>query len=1022
VPPEAAVPALRVLSTSDLPFLLDLLDKGPETALVPVARALGQEGEAHEAVLVALCQDRDASRQLAGIAGLAEMAAQGSRLAVDRLGALLGDPNGGVRWAAAAALGRARGRASTRGAITWLERAVATGDVRAMAGAAFGAAAISALAPVKATAIMRGAAESGASGRRATAMAMRELPWRVGRRLLRLYTGGSDSEVQRHLVPALVRWTGEGSATAHRQLRRLAESMHPGVRAAVAEALAEGCDAGQADLLRRFAEDPSAMVRAAAAPALARLAGEEGKALLLQLATDRAAVVRTAAVKCLGAIGEQQAVHEACGDKAAQVRAAAASALACEDRYDAELLLRLIKDSDADVVASAARSLGRVHGALAEPIREHLMDLASQPATRLAAAEGMAVAFDRSPRSLADAWFWWPADRLGAEVLWRIAGVSRVPLVAHAARMLARLLHEGDAPGEALREVVTSPHTLGIAELAPRLEWIASCAEARTPDQIAALAEAAPPRRSVVWSSLEEASRTIRRALRAKGEVARQRAILATLEHINATLCQGRDTVSQVIAYHIAWQWREALERMDGDGERAEIRAVVASSQVVAGERPTALISLENTGRGPAHDVEVHIGGHRLALGAVPPGGSLEAVAPLPAAAVGPLMVQGEVAFRDRTEERRAPLEGRVMAVAPGRLRVHENPYVVGKPLSSGSAMFFGRAADIAFVERALSSGQEGAVAVLVGPRRSGKTSILKRLEERLAGRFRPVFIDVQGMLVSDTSAMFREIAHRVVGDEGVEWMAREGEDGSHASGAEMVREAVTHAGDEVVLLLDEFDDLEQKVRARQLGPEVFGQLRHLIQHGENIRFVLSGTHRLEELAGEHWSFLLNLATYRRLGPLAGGEAEALIRRPLEALGLVCGDAAVSLATRLAGRQPYLLQLLGYRMVERSLEQGKDAADVELVEAAAEEVVEQGEIHLRYLWDSAGPHGQVVLSALAQAGSWTSQAGLEQVTGLRSRELARVVRTLKDFDTIAEEEGWFCLQIGLLGRWVTKRL
>ncbi len=908
-------------------------------------------------------------------------------------------------------------------------------------------------------------AGSGGAGGRAAAAAMSELPRRSSVRLAGICLRAGDGEVRLLCVPALARWAGDGSASACRELRSLARDPLPPVRAAAAEAVAQDSDLCPLCLVSELAADRSALVRASASAALGKRGGEEAEALLRGLARDRVGAVRASAVRSLGRLGAVDIVRETAHDRDPMVRAAAAAALQASTPGDVELLSALTRDRRTEVAEEAARALGRGRAALSEQVWEHLLALASQPALSRAAAQGIAAALDATAlpsRRL--------CERLGPlpeHVLREVARAARSPLVGENARLLAQLYVAGDGLADALGDMSIFLSATGRREEGESFSWLARCAGAATAEEIAGTLSCLPSRRSREIAGLTGMARSVSQCLRTKSpadrERHRQRALalveamrlapspaerasgtpgepIAAAKSSRAAPCAS---LVRAVALRIAESWRRAIAEQAPTASGTEVRAGIASGRVVAGRRPAALVRLENLGKTPAERITVSLGAQSASVGRLPPEGHDEVAVPLPPAEPGLLEVSGEVTFHDGKASRREAVSGRLEVIAVGAMRSRENPYVVGKPLAGDSSMFYGRAGEMAFVTRALSSGQQGSVAVLVGPRRSGKTSILKRLEMSLAGRYHPVFVDVQGMLVSDTQGFFADLTRRL--RPGVEpgWTTSDGlsqsplrgalqdPDGvpQGPRGAEMVREAATRYGGKTVLLLDEFDDLEQKVRTGRLGPEVFDQLRSLIQHSEAIGFVLAGTHRLEELAGEHWSFLLNLATYRRLGPLAGGEAEALIRRPLEALGLVCEDAAVSLATRLTGRQPYLLQLLGYRLVEQCLEREEGALEVALVEAAAEEVVDQGEIHLRYLWDSAGPHGQVVLSALAEAGGWISQSELEQVTGLRSRELARAVATLKALDLLTEQTlregpaahlGWFCLQIGLLGRWIAR--
>jgi hypothetical protein len=240
-----------------------------------------------------------------------------------------------------------------------------------------------------------------------------------------------------------------------------------------------------------------------------------------------------------------------------------------------------------------------------------------------------------------------------------------------------------------------------------------------------------------------------------------------------------------------------------------------------------------------------------------------------------------------------------------------------------------------------------------------------------------------------------------------------------------MVREAVARSERRIVLLLDEFDDLEQKVRSGLLDGAVLDQLRHLVQHNRNLSLVLSGTHRIEELGGGLWSFLLNLATYRRIGCLSGEEAESVMREPLARLGIVCEDAAVTRAMRLTGGHPYFLQALGYRIVESCVASGQAGVWADSVEEAAEQVIEQGGIHLRYLWESAGDAGRAIVKLLAEKEAALTADELRDALGRGRRtppgqSLQPVLDRLTALDIVTDKGGRYALRMELLARWLRR--
>jgi len=1033
--PDDALPALCELARADPEAVLAIFREGAEPASQVAAGALGRCGGRLLSELLEAARGADAAARLTAMAGLAEAAAGGATEAVEALGQALRDPQAAVRFAAAAGLGRARGAGCRRGAIAHLEGLLEGGDERALAAAAAGAAELASGGSKEAARLLARAAERGTAGRQAVAAALGAAPHGGGAGLARQCARDADPTVRALVARPLARWaapgsTAPGSAAARGELMRLTRDGSDVVRAAAAGALAATRPLWGEGLLGRLAADRSALVRAAVAEGIgaAGAAGAEGT--LKQLCGDRAATVRAAAAGALGA-ADPGAAREACGDGEPTVRAAGAGALRPETGGEVDLLLGLAQERHGDVARAAARTLCRhAFSPASAAARERILRLGDDPVTEAAATEGLAGALDEEPERAVELLGRWPEGERRARVLWRVARAARAAAVADLARGLARAAEGGEELGGGLRDAALALAELGREDLARECAWAAGCAEAASLEDIGRTVS--PPGEA---KALVSAARQVGRALRAPSAAGRERCRSAARAALDPGGWREEGTAWAPVR-ELAARWGRLLGEAAGAEGPADVRAGFAPERLIAGEKPTALVEVENAGPGAAHEVTVEMdgGGGEGRPRSLAAGERARVAVALPPTRPGRVALRGRLRYRDASGAGVKDVEAALDAVAPGELRAVANPYVVGKPLGPESEMFFGRGAEMEFVERALGSGREGAVAVLVGPRRTGKTSLLKRLEARLSGPYLPAFVDVQGLLVADTNALFRELADRArlagAGEQGRRadpWSSAP----SRAAGAEMVQEAAASYGQRVVLLLDEFDDLEHKVRTGVLEADVFSQLRHLIQHGGNVSLVLSGTNRLEELAGEHWSFLLNLAAYRRVGCLGREVAEEVIRAPMGRLGIMCEEAAVARAVQLTGRHPYFLQLLGYRLVERCVERGEAAVRVGLVEAAAEEVVEQGEIHLRYLWEGAGSQGRLVLRALAEEESGLTREELGARTGLGRGHVERAVKGLKGSELVEEQEAVLQggrhrgarlqLQIGLLSEWLKRQ-
>jgi hypothetical protein len=302
------------------------------------------------------------------------------------------------------------------------------------------------------------------------------------------------------------------------------------------------------------------------------------------------------------------------------------------------------------------------------------------------------------------------------------------------------------------------------------------------------------------------------------------------------------------------------------------------------------------------------------------------------------------------------------------------NPYVVGTPLQSGSPLFFGRADLLAFIEENLAAAHRNNL-VLIGQRRTGKTSLLKQLPSRLGDRYVPVYLDGQSLgldpgLPNFFLALATEIAF-ALDDRGFDVAPPELNELADSPAATFeraflpcVREAI--GARHLLLLLDEFEELEGVVRRGSLDPSIFGFLRHVVQHTDNLSVIFCGTHRLEELAADYWSVLFNISLYRHVGFLERSEAERLIEEPVAPYGMRYDGLALEKIWRVTAGHPYFLQLLCHSLVNRHNKSSRSYVTVADVNAALEEILAAGEAHFIYLWAGSTREERLALIALSR--------------------------------------------------------
>lgn len=333
-----------------------------------------------------------------------------------------------------------------------------------------------------------------------------------------------------------------------------------------------------------------------------------------------------------------------------------------------------------------------------------------------------------------------------------------------------------------------------------------------------------------------------------------------------------------------------------------------------------------------------------------------------------------------------------------GRVReIGTSPYIVGNPIDR-KEMLFGREETLAEIGRQLRSDTRANVVLLEGNRRTGKTSILKRLQDpEVLPDWITVNCSLQGgeghasKVGLPTNAVFRLIAR----DLGL---------AAHAAGVRVwlpdtdppdpgkpfrvafvkaLRRAFSGEGPfetfelflqvvieaarprRVLLMLDEFDKLQEGIDDEVTSPQVPENIRYLLHTYPELSAVLAGSRRIKRLREEYWSALFGFGHRIPVSALPLEAARLLVTRPVDGR-LVYVPEARDRVVELCARQPFLIQSLCNRLFESAARSRRRTVTVDDVEAGAGVMTEDNE-HFRTLWGYAGSERRRFLLALCAA-------------------------------------------------------
>ena len=410
------------------------------------------------------------------------------------------------------------------------------------------------------------------------------------------------------------------------------------------------------------------------------------------------------------------------------------------------------------------------------------------------------------------------------------------------------------------------------------------------------------------------------------------------------------------------------------------------------------------------------------------------------------VMSNGQLNLRFHTTEseidQRIKYLGLVHDRKTGKRVRWRNPYVAGKPLR-GTKVFVGREDVFSFVEDSLGPQHEGEdrnLVVLLGHRRTGKTSILLQMRqhrrELLEPRI-PVFIDVEGLLPfpGGLRNFFWKLAcciqEEVQALEGIQ-LPRPDEDRFSIDSSwrfqqflDDVKQAVGKRG--LVLMLDEFQALEPRLSL--LDIDVYKMLRSVIQHDPQVDFILSGTMEMERMIRDYQAAMFGSAISKEIDFLDEKDARKLIVLPVQSL-ITYSQEAVDRIVEVTASHPYFVQLVCWTLMRYLVDRGKCKVSVQDVERILPMTLERG-VHFDEIWATDTTELELYVMALVgelarERESWCAISALEQrlrkeqqmpsdpdefleaVLNLANR---RILRRSSDGNTVR-------FQVDVFGQWV----
>lgn len=429
----------------------------------------------------------------------------------------------------------------------------------------------------------------------------------------------------------------------------------------------------------------------------------------------------------------------------------------------------------------------------------------------------------------------------------------------------------------------------------------------------------------------------------------------------------------------------EVIQRIKG---RAAISSVLKSTSCPLAAQVPLIYEVTNNGLNVAQKVRLRVheddGYHLTSNGYgdvliefLPPGETREVSLNIaPTNGARRLRVAWDVTYDDAIDDNRKLEFADVLEfVDPDKpfKRIFPIPYVTGTPLKSDE-VFVGREEVFSFIRENLLGTHQNNAIILHGQRRTGKTSVLYRLGHVMADTHYAVLIDMQGKPARGEAEFLYSIADDIIftlEEHGLDVEYPERSDFEEAPEFFFRNRFLRGlhkqlGGKNLLLLFDEFEELQQRVQDGRLTPEIFTFLRNLIQHEDKVDFVFSGTHKLEQLGAEYWSVLFNIAVYKPITFLGPSDVRQLILDPVSKENIEYDALALKRMVNVTAGHPYFTQLILHEMIVYYNETERTYITVTDVDHVLRRIIERGEAHFKYIWAESSAEEQTLLRALTE--------------------------------------------------------
>lgn len=305
------------------------------------------------------------------------------------------------------------------------------------------------------------------------------------------------------------------------------------------------------------------------------------------------------------------------------------------------------------------------------------------------------------------------------------------------------------------------------------------------------------------------------------------------------------------------------------------------------------------------------------------------------------------------------------------------NPFEFGRPVAESKAsVFAGRQDIVRELESAILNSDVPPALLLHGPRRMGKSSILRQLPRLLGPDFAVAEVpelDLANAATFESPGRFLFVLSRAIAG-GLrrrhvlaEAPAETAFDGRpHAAFDDWLRGVERELPGKLRMLVcfDEYESLHQRAeRGTAWVDDLLDTMRHWLQHHPRLVLLFTGVRTFSDL-GERWTRRFVSVRSVRVSFLPRADLIPILTRPLPDFGLVWSQGTLDALLDATAGQPFLTQAMAYELVQHLNDSDRREATLADIGAVERVVYSRAREYLVGVWQDATPEGQAILRAV----------------------------------------------------------